>query len=542
MSLLRTALGLAGILAFSGSAAMAATISGTVKGPDGTKFKGAFVEAQNTQNRVTFNTLSHANGAYRIENLPAGTYNLQIRAVGYKMEPRPGINLSADQNASFDLSLQKGMVRWTDLSIHQGTVLLPDGPGKPKLTTACFACHGFQSRMASTVRDEDGWRDRVKYMRTSFGYLLGGVNDQDAENVIAYLTKNFGPDSDLPRSPADLPEYASVKQDFSDAGMRINYVTFEMPGPNRFPGAATPERDGKVYIWTYNQHRFAVLDPKTAKVTEYSIPGVDQASNHSTRLAADGSVWFTEQAQNVIGRLDPNTNEIATYTDPVPGRRHTMVFDSKGNVYSTGEPLSKFDIKTKEFTNYPEVPTAYGLVADGQDNIWFSEFKKDGKIGKIDAATSRITKYAVPTPDAFPRRMHFDAKGILWVCEYRAGKIASFDPKTSAFKEYELPGPDATPYAMNIDKKGHIWYSSMETDMIGELDPSTGHVTRYPFVYPENGIRDFFMDPDGNMWWGSQPNNHVGYFYLAGPEVKDTDTNAPTTKKPGQAPSGLVQE
>ena len=64
-----------------------------------------------------------------------------------------------------------------------------------------------------------------------------------------HLTKEFGPDSDLPRSPADLPEYASVKQDFSDAAMRINYVTFEMPGSNRFPGAATPERDGKVYIW-----------------------------------------------------------------------------------------------------------------------------------------------------------------------------------------------------------------------------------------------------------------------------------------------------
>ena len=100
--------------------------------------------------------------------------------------------------------------------------------------------------------------------------------------------------------------------------MRIAYVTYEMPGPTRFPGAATPERDGKVYIWTYNQNRFAVLDPKTAKVTEYSIPGVSQASNHSTRLAADGSVWFTEQAQNVIGKLDPATGEISTYTDNVP--------------------------------------------------------------------------------------------------------------------------------------------------------------------------------------------------------------------------------
>ena len=54
-------------------------------------------------------------------------------------------------------------------------------------------------------------------------------------------------------------------------------------------------------------------------------------------------------------------------------------------------------------------------------------------------------------------------------------------------------------------------------------------------------MRDFFMDADGNMWWGSQPNNHVGYFYLAGPEIKDTDSGKPASKKPN-APSGMIQE
>ena len=125
--------------------------------------------------------------------------------------------------------------------------------------------------------------------------------------MVAYLTKNFGPDSDLPRSPADLPEYASVKQEFGDAGMRINYVTFEMPGSNRFPGAATPERDGKVYIWTYNQHRFAILDPKTAKVTEYLIPGVDQASNHSTRLGLRTARLVHRTSAERDRKLDPTT-------------------------------------------------------------------------------------------------------------------------------------------------------------------------------------------------------------------------------------------
>jgi len=49
----------------------------------------------------------------------------------------------------------------TDLSIYQGAQLLPDGPGRDRLTSTCFGCHGFQSRMAAQVRDETGWRDRV---------------------------------------------------------------------------------------------------------------------------------------------------------------------------------------------------------------------------------------------------------------------------------------------------------------------------------------------------------------------------------------------
>ena len=40
----------------------------------------------------------------------------------------------------------------------QGTKLLPDARGKDLLFTHCMACHGFESRMASIVRNEDGWR------------------------------------------------------------------------------------------------------------------------------------------------------------------------------------------------------------------------------------------------------------------------------------------------------------------------------------------------------------------------------------------------
>lgn len=515
-------LGLASCIFFLAAVCQGATIKGSIKSPDGAPFKGAFVEAYDAKTGIIVHALSDRNGKYRVENLPAGEYELRVKAIGYQAAPRRGVRLAADQDGSFDFALQKGTVRWTDLSNHQGRMLLPDGEGKAKLTTTCFACHGFQTRMAAQAGgDEDIWRQSVKYMRTSFGYFLrGSVTDQDEGNLVTYMTKLFGPESTLPKSPADLPDYAKhMRPEFSDEAMNIVYVSYPLLGNRRFPGAARPERDGNVWIWTYNKNRFSKLDPKTGKVTEYTVPDVpnDQAAVHAVVMAPNGSVWFTEQAENVIGKLDPATGKITKYLNNVGGtQRHSMEIDAGGVVYATGAPLASFDPKTGEWTNYPEVPSAYGIAIDEGGNAWFSEFVKGGKIGKIDAKTRTLTKYTPPSPDPRPRRLKIDSKGIVWFAEYAAGKIASFDPKTEKFKEYALPGASPTPYALTIDKKGHIWYSSMDLDIVGELDPATGKVTQYPFPYAENGMRDFFVDSEGRIWWGSQPNDRVGYFYLAG--------------------------
>src|SRR5579863_7517562 len=78
--------------------ALAATVTGTVKGPDGAPFEGAFVVAVNAKTKISVSVLSDKQGRYRVENLPAGEYQVRVRAVGFTTEPRSALNLSADQN------------------------------------------------------------------------------------------------------------------------------------------------------------------------------------------------------------------------------------------------------------------------------------------------------------------------------------------------------------------------------------------------------------------------------------------------------------
>jgi hypothetical protein len=117
------------LMVFLGSVCHGATITGTVKGPDGAHFKGAFVQARNTNTKISVYVLSDKDGLYRAQDLPAGEYEVQIKAVGYTSRPRTRLSLTADQNASLDFALENGMVRWADLSYYQGIQLFPDSKG-----------------------------------------------------------------------------------------------------------------------------------------------------------------------------------------------------------------------------------------------------------------------------------------------------------------------------------------------------------------------------------------------------------------------------
>src|SRR5262245_7651570 len=138
------AAGVLGLAMLGASAVDAATITGMVTGTDGAPFRGAFVQARNGTTKMTMSVLTDGQGNYDMEGLTAGIYRLQVRAPGYRADAKAGITLTADQNASFDFALQKGVLRWSDLSYYQGMRLLPDAKGKDVLFTNCMACHGFE--------------------------------------------------------------------------------------------------------------------------------------------------------------------------------------------------------------------------------------------------------------------------------------------------------------------------------------------------------------------------------------------------------------
>jgi virginiamycin B lyase len=521
-------LALMSLIVFFGLDCYAATITGTVKGVDGAPFQGAFVEAQNSKTKITVIVLSDSQGRYRIPDLAAGNYRVQIRAVGYRADPRSGVTLTADQNASFDFALQMGMVRWNEISQNQAAQLWPAAKGKDLIFTHCNICHQFQSRIASVRRDLDGWKDRVAFMRKAmhFSIFLGpNFSDQDAEEVATYLSSLFGPDSVLPKSPAEMPDYQKTVRPFSSEAMNIVYVEYDMPAPSRMPFSAAPDKNGFLWIPDFGlANKITRLDPKTGEMKDFPIPFTGTGGVHSAVPAADGSVWIAEQGSNRIGRWDPVTQQITEYQDAyLPGKegiedggsKHTVRIDPTGKVWTSGVPLTRYDPETAKFDRFIEGEYAYDVKPDKNGGAWFTS-PLVSKIGKVDGKTLKVSQWSLPTPNAYPRRMEIGSDGMIYSGEYSGGKMARFDPKSQTFKEFPLPGPDPSPYGLGFDSDGYLWYDSHNMGLIGRFDPRTGNVIEYPFPHPEPAIREFFRDAQGRMWYGTSPNNKVGYFYLAG--------------------------
>jgi streptogramin lyase len=196
------------------------------------------------------------------------------------------------------------------------------------------------------------------------------------------------------------------------------------------------------------------------------------------RYDVDGKVWTKSVGTQHIFRLDlaSNTWERFHPTDQLPGVKNAGI---------------------------------YQVMSDSKNNLWMAEFT-EGHLGKIDAKTTEVTWYPIPTPHARARRMQIDDQDRVLVTEYRASKVAQFDTKTEKFTEYSLP-QYTFPYRANFDKNGELWASTMHTDRVVRLDPKTGQTMQY-LMPSDTNMRTVFIDNSTTpvtFWVGSNHDHRL---------------------------------
>src|SRR5712692_8483411 len=88
-----------------------ASIQGTILDPNGGAVASAKVTVANEATGVTRDTVTSAEGFYRVSELPPGTYTVTVEASGFKQATSKGIVVEAEQPRGLDVTLQVGNVQ-----------------------------------------------------------------------------------------------------------------------------------------------------------------------------------------------------------------------------------------------------------------------------------------------------------------------------------------------------------------------------------------------------------------------------------------------
>jgi virginiamycin B lyase len=234
----------------------------------------------------------------------------------------------------------------------------------------------------------------------------------------------------------------------------------------------------------------AVLVPGKASVTikEWMVPSLGSRP-HDPLAAADGSLWWTGQWANVLGRLDPKTGAIKEYplkTKTPNPRPHGLTEDSAGNIWYTGNgngTVGKLDPKTGLVTEYPMPDPAardpHTPIFDQKGTLWFT-LQQANMVGRLNPQTGDLKLVTMPTARSLPYGMVVDSRGVPFLVLFGTNKVASLDPNTMAVREYTLPDSASRPRRIAIGADDIIWYADYSRGYLGRLDPSTGAVKEWP--------------------------------------------------------------
>src|SRR3989442_2018581 len=99
------------LLAVNVNAQFKASLQGTVTDPNGAAVAGAKVTITNQDTGVVHDTVTSAEGFYRVSELPPGKYTVSVEAAGFKKSLSNEVVVEAEQPRGFDVTLAVGNVQ-----------------------------------------------------------------------------------------------------------------------------------------------------------------------------------------------------------------------------------------------------------------------------------------------------------------------------------------------------------------------------------------------------------------------------------------------
>jgi virginiamycin B lyase len=254
---------------------------------------------------------------------------------------------------------------------------------------------------------------------------------------------------------------------------------------------------------------------------EYALP----AGSEPLNLAHDSSfVWFTARKGNYIGRVQIATGNVKTFTgltaesqpsgiDVAPDGSvwfTEMAADKIGRLVVT--TTSNYKVSEYLIPQFPPLPTTsapYGIVAEGNDRIWFAETVRNQlvrlqpSVYPFDPSGAFAQTGPPPKGGGVPWNLAYStADGRLWFSELLGNRITLFNLSTlSMGLQYDVPTSNSRPYDLAADSGGRVWFSERSAGKLGSFVlTSTATFAEYPVPVADAKPQGVAVDPHGKIW------------------------------------------
>jgi virginiamycin B lyase len=364
---------------------------------------------------------------------------------------------------------------------------LPAGPGKELAEANCNSCHTLLSRVGSGYT-ANGWNTVLRMMVNQGAPLPA---DQ-IEPLKAYLIKGF-------------PEKGKPDGVVIPGSAEVSFQKWQVPTPGSRPHDPLAAKDGSLWYTGQLANVLGRLDPANGKFTEFQLK-TPHSGPHGLQEDTDGNIWYTGNTGSLIGKLDPKTGAVTEYPTPEQGDPHTLIFDRNGILWFTMQNLNRIgrlDPKTGEIKLLTP-PTAgarpYGMALNSKGTIFFVEFGSN-KVGSIDPKTMEFREYPLPNAAARPRRIAITSDDIVWYSDYSRGYLGRLDPATGKVTEWQSPsGPKSEPYGISAIND-IIWYSESGStpNTVVRFDPRAEKFQSWAIPGGGNIVRNTSVTRDGNF-------------------------------------------
>jgi virginiamycin B lyase len=274
------------------------------------------------------------------------------------------------------------------------------------------------------------------------------------------------------------------------------FVEYRMSEPEDAPIAIAAGSDGS--IWFTIDHADAIGRLRNGHIERLPTSGRN-IEPLGLAVATDGSAWYADLAARAIAHIS-SVGKIERFVLDTPiTRLGRLAIAPDGAVWfadPTGYGMTR--LKDGAFSRY-QIESArggpYGVAVTADGAIW-ATLQTGNQLLQI-AADGTGKTFDLPRGGAVPTDVAVGSDGSVWFLQFRANRIGRF--KDGQFWDVEAAQENAGLSGIAVAPNDDVWFGMMRRASLGRL--RNGHIE--VFALPRDNARPFSVavDRDGNVWY-----------------------------------------